>query len=335
VGHLAPEDQSRDLEQAAAMALAAVGGTDAIELLVSHVAERGDLFVAEAIGRVADVAAAWEAVAPAARDIARGIKETGRNIDHNEPHVATHGLLRALGPAGSAAWPEIVEAMAHTNGPDSLMQTLAKISPLGDARAVDPILRSLFDCSKVSLAMAPFDDFETVLRGLIPVSTLTDELAALALDAVSAPSERVLEYSTATSDRAVTRLCQMKWRTASNILHLVTRKQDESLRNLRLIDTPWEDRRVRVSFAHQRKMAKAELARRNHGTYRPDAYLLPGERVAAVAHTDEITSKLDSLLDYVKADDSARRQFLDLLDKLGKEHPLTPTYRRKLTSRLF
>jgi hypothetical protein len=333
-GHLAPEDQSRDLEQAAAMALAALGGTDAIEPLVSHLAERGDLFVAEAIGRVADVAAAREAVAPVARDIARGIKEPGRNI-HNEQHLATHGLLRALGPAGSAAWPEIVEAIAHTNRPEGLMQTLAKISPLGDARAVDPVLRSLFACSRVSLAMAPFDDFETVLRGLIPVSTLTDELVTLALDAVSKPSERVLEYSTATSDRAVARLCQMRWRTASNILNLVTRKQDESLRDLRLIDSPWEDTRVRVSFAHQRKMAKAELARRNHGTYRPDAYLLPGERAAAVAYTDEITSKLDSLLDYVKADDSARRQFLDLLDKLGKEHPLTPTYRRKLTSRLF
>jgi putative thioredoxin len=65
-------------------------------------------------------------------------------------------------------------------------------------------------------------------------------------------------------------------------------------------------------------------------------------RVAALIRTDgngaaadEITSKLDALLDRVKADDEARQEFVDLLEVLGADDPRTAEYRRRLTARLY
>jgi putative thioredoxin len=65
-------------------------------------------------------------------------------------------------------------------------------------------------------------------------------------------------------------------------------------------------------------------------------------RVAALIRTDgngaaadEITSKLDALLDRVKADDEVRQEFVDLLEVLGPDDPRTADYRRQLTARLY
>jgi putative thioredoxin len=69
-------------------------------------------------------------------------------------------------------------------------------------------------------------------------------------------------------------------------------------------------------------------------------------RVAALVRTgtgvgedangsEEITSKLDDLLGRVKADDEARREFVDLLEVLGPDDPRTADYRRQLTARLY
>jgi putative thioredoxin len=67
-------------------------------------------------------------------------------------------------------------------------------------------------------------------------------------------------------------------------------------------------------------------------------------RVAALARTgtgpgdvdaDEITTKLDALLDRVKTDDAARQEFVDLLEVLGPDDPRTADYRKALTARLF
>jgi putative thioredoxin len=67
-------------------------------------------------------------------------------------------------------------------------------------------------------------------------------------------------------------------------------------------------------------------------------------RVAALARTggsngetsgDEIAAKLDSLLDQVKADETARQEYVDLLEVLGPDDPRTADYRKRLTSRLF
>ena len=50
---------------------------------------------------------------------------------------------------------------------------------------------------------------------------------------------------------------------------------------------------------------------------------------------DEITAKLDGLLDRVKEDDEARQEYIDLLEVLGSDDPRTADYRKRLTARLF
>ena len=65
-------------------------------------------------------------------------------------------------------------------------------------------------------------------------------------------------------------------------------------------------------------------------------------RVAALIRTgatdeasDEITGKLEALLDRVKDDDSARQEYVDLLELLGPDDPRTLDYRKRLSARLF
>jgi putative thioredoxin len=55
----------------------------------------------------------------------------------------------------------------------------------------------------------------------------------------------------------------------------------------------------------------------------------------ATASDDDITAKLETLLDQVKTDDAARQEYVDLLELLGPDDPRTADYRRRLTSRLF
>jgi putative thioredoxin len=50
---------------------------------------------------------------------------------------------------------------------------------------------------------------------------------------------------------------------------------------------------------------------------------------------EEIEAKLDGLLDRVRDDDTARQEFVDLLEALGAENPRTNEYRRALAARLF
>ena len=49
----------------------------------------------------------------------------------------------------------------------------------------------------------------------------------------------------------------------------------------------------------------------------------------------DIGATLDSLLDRVRDDESARQEFLDLLETLGPDDPRVVAYRRALASRLF
>ena len=64
-------------------------------------------------------------------------------------------------------------------------------------------------------------------------------------------------------------------------------------------------------------------------------------RLKALARTgdtiadDDITATLDSLLERVKEDDDARKEFVDLLERLGPDDPRTGDYRKRLTARLF
>lgn len=50
---------------------------------------------------------------------------------------------------------------------------------------------------------------------------------------------------------------------------------------------------------------------------------------------DDVEAKLDALLERVRTDESARQEFLDLLEILGPDDPRTATYRKALTARLF
>jgi putative thioredoxin len=66
----------------------------------------------------------------------------------------------------------------------------------------------------------------------------------------------------------------------------------------------------------------------------------PVRKVAALARlaqrpADDYDAKLTSLLDQVKADEDARREYLDILEVMGAEDPRTAGYRKQLTNRLF
>ena len=65
------------------------------------------------------------------------------------------------------------------------------------------------------------------------------------------------------------------------------------------------------------------------------AMLRTGETPAAADDGDDITARLDELLDRVKGDDEARQEFVDLLEVLGADDPRTAEYRRKLSRQLF
>ena len=63
-------------------------------------------------------------------------------------------------------------------------------------------------------------------------------------------------------------------------------------------------------------------------------------RVAALARLGDgdgtdVAKRLDSLLERVRDDEDARREYVDLLEMLGADDPRTPQYRRALASRLF
>jgi putative thioredoxin len=53
------------------------------------------------------------------------------------------------------------------------------------------------------------------------------------------------------------------------------------------------------------------------------------------APVDDFDEKLAALLDKVKDDEDARREYLDILELMGPTDPRTSEYRRQLTSRLF
>ena len=68
----------------------------------------------------------------------------------------------------------------------------------------------------------------------------------------------------------------------------------------------------------------------------------PVRKVAAQARLslnaaplDDYDTKLVSLIDQVKDDEDARREYLDILEVMGPDDPRTAGYRKQLTSRLF
>ena len=55
----------------------------------------------------------------------------------------------------------------------------------------------------------------------------------------------------------------------------------------------------------------------------------------AMNPVDDYDAELTALLDRVKGDEDARREFLDILEAMGPEDPRTAKYRKQLTARLF
>jgi len=62
---------------------------------------------------------------------------------------------------------------------------------------------------------------------------------------------------------------------------------------------------------------------------------LAAEARLAFAPVDDFDATLEKLLPAVKADEDARRQFLDILETMGPGDPRTAQYRRRLTAQLF
>jgi putative thioredoxin len=71
----------------------------------------------------------------------------------------------------------------------------------------------------------------------------------------------------------------------------------------------------------------------------PELRVLAAEaRLAAQqvdAAGDEVTATLDALLERVRDDETARQEFVDLLETLGPNDPRTAAYRKALATRLF
>jgi putative thioredoxin len=59
------------------------------------------------------------------------------------------------------------------------------------------------------------------------------------------------------------------------------------------------------------------------------------EAAAGTGADDGLAARLDGLLDRVKEDEDARREFLDVLELMGPDDPRTASYRKALTARLF
>jgi len=70
-------------------------------------------------------------------------------------------------------------------------------------------------------------------------------------------------------------------------------------------------------------------------TLAAQARLLEGGVDVSGAGRADIDAKLDELLERVRDDDTARQEFVDLLEAMGPDDPRTKEYRRALTARLY
>jgi putative thioredoxin len=60
-----------------------------------------------------------------------------------------------------------------------------------------------------------------------------------------------------------------------------------------------------------------------------------GTAAPELAGDDGLDARLDALLEVVRSDDTARQEFLDLLEAMDPEDPRRASYRRALSSKLF
>ena len=67
----------------------------------------------------------------------------------------------------------------------------------------------------------------------------------------------------------------------------------------------------------------------------PKVAMLVERAKAMFVPQDDYATQLDALLPLVKADEEARKRFLEILETMGPGDPRTATYRRKMTGMLF
>jgi putative thioredoxin len=130
--------------------------------------------------------------------------------------------------------------------------------------------------------------------------------------------------------------------TESKVADLVAAADEASLRQALELDPGNEQAVVALAELLVEKgeqdeaLTLLERIPENAETRRVAALARVGDDLPADgAGGEEVAAKLDALLDHVKDDDSARQDFVDLLELLGPDDPRTAHYRRALTSRLF
>ena len=104
-----------------------------------------------------------------------------------------------------------------------------------------------------------------------------------------------------------------------------------------LIDAATRENATEDSSEEAREEALSLLARlpETAETRRLAAIARLGSEATPGSGGDGLAEKLDALLDRVRDDESARQEFIDLLELLGADDPRTASYRKALTARLF
>jgi putative thioredoxin len=131
--------------------------------------------------------------------------------------------------------------------------------------------------------------------------------------------------------------------TETKIADLVAAGDEASLREALELDPGHETAVVALAEllvgkdASDEALALLERIPESAETRRVAALARVGDELpdGAAGSDPELTAKLDALLEKVKDDESARQDFVDLLELLGPDDPRTAQYRRALTSRLF
>ncbi|PHX94027.1 MAG: thioredoxin [Acidimicrobium sp.] len=117
---------------------------------------------------------------------------------------------------------------------------------------------------------------------------------------------------------------------------LLAKGDEESLRQALVAEPTNENAVVAIAdllIARKDCMAALELLKTVPETERVRTAVAAAR--AAFVPQDDYDKQLADLLVRVKTDEDAKREFLELLEKMGPNDPRTADYRKKLTARLF
>lgn len=149
--------------------------------------------------------------------------------------------------------------------------------------------------------------------GAVPESALRQWLAGL--NPPPTEAERLLE---AGDEASLRRALELEPANESVLLALAAL----------LVDEPTDAARREEALGLLAKLPESSEARHIAAQARL------GSEASATAN-DGVEARLDALLGRVKDDDSARQEYVDLLEVLGPDDPRTAAYRKALTARLF